>query len=131
MALTFHTSVSGLQAQSKRLAVSADNVANLRTVGRPGVTEGKDAAYVPRQVQQTSVAGGGVRAETRPVDPSSVPAYQPDSPMADAEGMVAAPNVSLEKELVEQMLAKRVYQANASVIRTQDEMLGTLLDIDS
>jgi flagellar basal-body rod protein FlgC len=131
MAITFHSSVSGMQAQSTRLAVSAGNVANVSTVGRTGVTSGKEAAYKPQEVLQTTTAGGGVRADVRAVQPASVQVYMPDSALADEEGIVAAPNVSIEKETVDQMLAKRAYQANAAVIRTQDEMLGSLLDLDS
>ncbi|WP_282608011.1 flagellar basal body rod protein FlgC [Pelagibius sp. Alg239-R121] len=131
MAITFHSSVSGLQAQSKRLAVSADNVANMSTAGTPGVTDGPDAAYAPKEVIQTTTAQGGVKAETRPVQPASVPVYAPQNPLADDEGVVEIPNVSLEQEFVNQILAKRAYQANVAVIKTQDEMLGSLMDLDS
>ena len=131
MAINFQNSVSGLQAQSKVLAVSANNVANMSTVGRTGVTQGPDAAYKPQEAVLSSQAGGGVQADVRNVDPASVPAYSPQSPLADDEGMVELPNVNLENEFSNQLLAKRAYQANASVIRTQDEMLSTLLDIKS
>ena len=131
MPINFYSSVSGLQAQSKRLAVSANNVANMSTVGTPGVSGGENAVYKPQEVIQTTTAGGGVRAETRPVEPASVPVYAPQNPKADAQGIVELPNVSLETEFSNQLLAKRAYQANVSVIRTQDEMLSTLLDIKS
>lgn len=127
MAITFHSSVSGLQAQSKRLSVSADNIANMSTAGTPG----SDSVYTPQEVIQTTTAGGGVRAETRDVDPPSVSVYSPANPLADEEGVVEIPNVSLETEFSNQILAKRAYQANAAVIRTQDEMLGRLMDLDS
>lgn len=131
MAINFHSSVSGLQAQSKRLAVSANNVANMSTTGTPGVTEGRNAVYKPQEVIQTTTAGGGVRAETRPVQPESVSVYAPQNPVANEEGVVDLPNVSLETEFSNQILAKRAYEANASVIKTQDEMLSTLMDIKS
>ncbi len=131
MAINFYSSVSGLQAQSKRLAVSANNVANISTAGTPGVTEGENAVYKPQEVIQTTTAGGGVRAETRPVQPASVSAYAPQNPLANDEGVVDLPNVSLEAEFTDQLLAKRAYQANASVIKTQDEMLSSLMDIKS
>ncbi len=127
MAITFHSSVSGLQAQSKRLAVSANNVANMSTAATPG----SDSGYTPQEVIQTTTVGGGVRAETRDIEPSSVRVYSPSNPAADDEGTVELPNVSLEAEFSNQILAKRAYQANAAVIRTQDEMLGRLMDLDS
>ena len=126
MAITFHSSVSGLQAQSKRLAVSADNVANMSTAGTPGT----DTVYTPKEVVQTTTAGGGLRAETRAVQPPSVQIYAPSNPVSDDTGVVEMPNVSLETEFSNQILAKRAYQANVAVIKTQDEMLGSLMDLD-
>ena len=41
------------------------------------------------------------------------------------------PNVSLEQEMVNQIQALRMFEANVKVIQTQDRMLGALLDIVS
>jgi len=38
-------------------------------------------------------------------------------------------NVQLDKELVETMVAEHGYKANAAVIRTEDEMMGELIDV--
>ena len=131
----FGTALSGLLAQSRRLEVSAGNVANLRSSGvRPDVALDDPAnaeAFVPQQVALTSVLGGGVRAEAVAVDPPSVPALDPDAPDADAAGIVARPNVSLERELVTQIEALRAFQANLAVIDTENRRLGALLDVIS
>lgn len=128
----FSASLSGLMAQSKRLAVSAENIANMRSRGlrEDGPAE-QPGAYVPRQVEEVTTEGGGVRAVERPVDPASVKIYAPSRPDADAEGVAAVPNVNLAEELVNQILAQRAYEANAAAIRTQDEMTDRLLDIKS
>jgi len=42
--------------------------------------------------------------------------------------MVAAPNVDIVSEMVEQIAAKLAFSANLSVIRTADEMQGRLVD---
>ncbi len=129
MAFDFSTSLSGLRTQSTRLAVSADNVANARSIGRrEDGSSPVDSPYVPRQVTDVAVAGGGVRPEVTEVDPPSVQSYQPDSDLADSKGFVPVANVNLEAELVDQIVAKRAYQANLAVIRTRDEMTGSLLD---
>lgn len=137
----FSAPLSGLMAQTKRLAVSADNVANLRSRGlRPegpaqGSGEGQPGAYVPKRVQEVTTdgatGGGSVRAEVRPVDPPSLAVYAPYRADADAEGMAAVPNVNLAEELVTQMQAQRAYEANAAALRTQDEITDSLLDIKS
>ncbi|MGD1876871.1 MAG: flagellar basal body rod protein FlgC [Kiloniellaceae bacterium] len=128
----FSASVSGLMAQSKRLAVSADNIANMhsRGVRKDGPVE-QPGAYAPKQVQDVTTAGGGVRAEVRPVTPPSVEVYAPSRPDADADGVAAVPNVNLAQELVTQIQAQRAYEANAAAFRTQDEVTDSLLDIKS
>jgi flagellar basal-body rod protein FlgC len=133
----FSASLSGLMAQSKRLAVSADNIANMRSRGlredgpAQGSGEGQPGAYVPKRVDDVTTQGGGVRAEVRPVDPPSVEVYAPSRPDADADGVAAIPNVNLAEELVTQIQAQRAYEANAAAFRTQDEVTDTLLDIKS
>jgi len=133
----FSASLSGLMAQSKRLAVSADNIANMRS---PGLREGglredgaaeQPGAFVPKRVDDVTTAGGGVRGEVRPVDPPSVEVYAPGRPDADANGVAAIPNVNLAEELVTQIQAQRAYEANAKAIQTQDELTDSLLDIKS
>ena len=51
----FHISLSGLAAQAKRLAVSADNVANLRSAGvDPGAdTTAGDQAFRPMRTDRS------------------------------------------------------------------------------
>ena len=39
------------------------------------------------------------------------------------------PNLSLAQEFVTQMIALRAFQANLSVIQTEDKMLGELLNL--
>lgn len=125
-------SLSGLLTQGKRLAVSADNVANMQSRGfRSGGPATQPEAFVPKRVQDVATGGGGVRAEVRPVSPPSVEVYAPSSPDADAKGIAAVPNVNLAEELVTQMLAKRAYEANAAALRTQDALTESLLDIKS
>jgi len=128
----FSASLSGLLAQTKRLAVSADNVANMQSRGfrkdGPAVQPG---AYVPGRVQDVTTAGGGVRAEVRPGTPPSVAVYAPGNPDADSTGVAVLPNVNLAEELVTQLQAQRAYEANAAALRTQDALADSLLDIKS
>ena len=129
MTSVFSIAASGLAAQSKRLAVSADNVANIRSLGlKADRSNAESGAYEPKQAALSSVRGGGVRAEAVPVDPPSYQSYEPNDPDADANGQVPRPNVSLEREVVTQIEAVRAYQANVQTIKAHDRMLGSLLD---
>ena len=142
MGSVFDIAVSGLKAQSRRLAVSADNVANLSSLGvHPDPQLAKPEGFAPQrtvfssqflaQAQGGGGGGGGVTASTAPITPASFLSYQPDHPDADPDGMVPLPNVSLEQEVVEQIQALRLFQANVKTIQVQDRMLGALLDIVS
>ncbi len=134
MGSVFDIAVSGLRAQSRRLAVSADNVANLSSLGvHPDPELAKPEGFAPQRTVFSSQTpgGGGVGASTATITPASFLAYQPDHPDADPDGMVPLPNVSLEQEVVEQIQALRLFQANVKSIQVQDQMLGALLDIVS
>lgn len=90
---------SGLQAAQLRLDASANNVANMNTPN-----------YRRQVVQQEAAAGStGVRATVQ---------REPQ-----AEG------VALEKEAVEQMSATYAFKANLQIIKAQDEMMGSLLNV--
>ncbi len=131
MAASIGIALSGLTAQTRRLDASASNVANVRSTGavptNDGTAEGKRAPYQPLAVAQTD-ANPGTRATYTPITPAYLQEYAPDDSAANGAGMVAAPNVDLAIERVNQMSASRAYGANIAVVRTQDQMLTSLLD---
>lgn len=127
-----NTALTGLNAASTRLAVSANNVANSQsttTTQTNGQTVNKP--YVPLLVDQQTQAGGGVRTSLRDVSPPSVPVFAPESPAAGENGIVQTPNINLNQEVANQLLASNAYKANANVIKRADEMYQSLLDIQS
>jgi flagellar basal-body rod protein FlgC len=123
--------LSGLRAQSTRLAATASNIANATTGGAvPSADPSAPAStlYTPVTVTFSSQAGGGVSAQVRP-DPGAYSViYDPSSGYANAEGLVAVPDVDLAEQAVNLIETKVLYKANLSVIKTQDELLGALLD---
>lgn len=131
--------LSGALAQTQRLSVTANNVANIRTTGAiPAadgtVSAGQNQAYQPQTAAQVAVTGAngqgqGTRAVSTLTNPSYVQEYQPDSPDANADGLVAAPNVDIATETVNQMSGLRAYQANLATIATADEMARSVLDM--
>jgi flagellar basal-body rod protein FlgC len=123
---------SGLAAASLRLQVSANNVANALSTGPlPDAPNAGNfpPAYAPERVDQVAATGGGTSATVGTVTPSFVPQYDPTAPFANANGQVAAPNVDLANEAVQQIVARYAFAANAKVIQTASEMMKTLLDI--
>jgi flagellar basal-body rod protein FlgC len=127
--------LSGLRAQNTRLAATASNIANASTTGSvPGASPSAPAStvYLPLRVNFTSVDSGGIGAgvaATVSPDPNGYSViYDPSSPYANSEGNIAASAVDYAEEFVNLIETKAVWKANLSVIKTQDEMLGDLLD---
>ena len=125
--------VSGLMAQRQRLGVAASNIANVSTTGRiPTADNPSSTVYRPLEVSYAAMTvngrPAGVSTQVNEVhDPYSV-AYDPSSSYANSDGLVAAPNVDLVTESVNMLMAKNLFKANLSVIKTEKEMLGELLD---
>ncbi len=118
---------TGLMAASTRLTASAQNVANADTTGSTAAGGGAPP-YQPWLVVQTSTASGGVSASLQRSSAPYLQAYAPDSPQADAEGMIGVPDVDYASETVEQVSAMASFKANLAIIRAADEMQKSLLD---
>jgi flagellar basal-body rod protein FlgC len=125
---------SGMAAATRRLEVSASNVANALSDGplpsADAATRAKyPAAYTPLRVDQVETAGGGTAAVVNSVSPSYTATYDPNAPYADDQGMVASPNVDLASEAVQQIIARYTFVMNAMVVRAYEQMMKSLLDI--
>lgn len=120
------TALSGLHAASTRIAASAQNIANVSTAG--SLEEGGKEPYTPVDVVQTTTPTGGVQAEFTDRDPATYEAFDPSASYANAEGLVAAPNISLEEEIVHINIAKHAYEANLAVIKTAKELDDALFE---
>ncbi len=119
------TSLSGLMAASKKAEVVSSNIANADSVGSTD-SKASSQAYAAKVTRDVSTGDGGVRTEVLTRNPPFVPSYSPDSPLADSSGMVNAPNVNPDEELLTLQQAKTAYQSNAMVIRTSLKMQDTL-----
>jgi flagellar basal-body rod protein FlgC len=132
MSIASSIAVSGMHAATVRLQVSARNIANSRSDGPlPGSANAGNfpPAYVPQRVDQVDNVGGGTSAIVSKVSPGYVSVYDPTAAYADSHGMVASPNVDLGDEIVQLMLARFTFAANAQVVRVDAQMSKALLDI--
>ena len=144
---TLSIATSGLSAASLRLDVTASNIANALTTGPLPATSGSGAsngasssnsgsnfsAYVPLQVNQVDQTNGstpgGTAAVVSTVSPSFLPQFDPTSPFANQDGLVAAPNVDLASQFIQLLTAKYDFAANAKVVQAYDNTQKSLLDI--
>lgn len=131
MADAVSIALSGVNAQQKRLAATASNIANVSTSGSvpaADLSAPASTVYRPLTANLTSLATGGVQASIS-ADPKGYSlSYDPSSPYANSEGMIAVPNVDLTQEIVRTLEIESAFKANLAVLKTQDEMLGELLD---
>jgi flagellar basal-body rod protein FlgC len=131
MALEFNIALTGLNAASTRIANSAQNTVNRESYTSTINGEVVNTPFVPQEVEQRSLDTGGVATSLRPVEPASIPVFDPQNPAVDGEGFVQAPNVDLEREQVDRIAASAAFKANLKVIESGDLLLGSLLDIKS
>jgi flagellar basal-body rod protein FlgC len=122
------TAVSGLTANSAWLGTIASNVANMNDTAALPSGGSAYSGYQPVTVSFSANAAGGVNAQVLPLTPAYSPGYDPTAPLANAQGLVAVPNVDLATAAVDQKMALVGYRADASVIRVAEQMTKTLLD---
>lgn len=122
---------SGLRAQSGRMRVIAENVANSDSTAPSKGAEPyrrKVATFrteVDRALDARLVALGRVRN-----DPSEFRLkHEPGHPAADVNGMVKYPNVNPLVEMADMREAQRSYEANINVISASRRMIQRTIEI--
>jgi flagellar basal-body rod protein FlgC len=128
---TLRIGASGLQAQSKRLRVIAENMANANSTGRTPGAEPYTRKIVTfeSELDQTADANAvrvaGVERHRAPYRVEHMPGH----PAADAQGYVRLPNVDLIVEAADMREANRSYEANLQAIRQARELINMTLDL--
>ena len=129
-------SATGLDAESRRMEVIANNVANAQTThGEDGkVFQRKEVIFAARL---SDAIGGGRENKLQGVELRKIVAderppkiiYRPGHPEADENGYVTIPNVNPIEEMVDMMSASRSYEANLAAVRMSKNMASQALDI--
>jgi flagellar basal-body rod protein FlgC len=118
--------ISGLRAQGKQMKVISSNIANARTSDA-----GNGEPYRRLQAEfKTDGDLGGVRLDKIVADMSDfLRILDPGNPMADQDGYVAMPNVSLPVEMINMNIAAKMYQANVAVLRRYQQIVENTLEL--
>jgi flagellar basal-body rod protein FlgC len=121
---------SGVNLNRTWLDAISDNIANINTV-RPTSEAAYRARYVEAQAVSPDAAQPGGVAVTGISQGSAEGrlTYQPDNPMADAQGMVRLPDVDLSEQMSQLIMAQRGYQANLSVVQRATDAYNAALQI--
>jgi len=125
--------ISGLSDATLRVANAASNIVNASSTGKlPAAPSDSYNGFQPQDVVTLSVAGGGnglgVTSKLTPRNPAYVAEPDPTSANANADGLVAAPNVDLNVELIASKEAQVSYAADAKLVKISQEMDKSLLD---
>lgn len=124
-------SASGLRAQSLRMRVIAENLANQDSVSR---TAGGDP-YRRRVVSfqaEVDRANGGTAVKIGGIDSDKTAftkVYMPGSPAADGQGYVLKPNVNPLLEAADMKDAQRSYEADLNAIEAAKNLTMRTIDL--
>ena len=125
------TAASGLQAQSGRMRIIAENIANADSTAQT-----PDGDPYRRQIPTFRVSldreMNARTVELGPVRPDNGDfrlRYDPSHPAANDEGHVAMPNVNRLVEAMDMRNAQRSYEANLNVVQSTRQMITRTLDI--
>ena|SRR5271155_5238895 len=125
---------AGLEAQSVRLRIISENIANAQSTG---ALPGSDP-YVRQTVafaNEMDRAAGLNLVQVKSVGVDDTPftvEHDPGNPAADSNGFVKMPNVNMLTELADMREANRSYEANLQVAKQsadlQNMTIGLLKD---
>jgi len=124
LARTMAAAASGMQAQSARLRLSSENIANADTPGYRRKTVSFEQAW--RTDRDTrAVATGPVRLGRGELER----VFDPNHPLAGEDGYYQGSNVDMIVEIADAREAGRSYEANLRMFDQARQMAGTLIDL--
>lgn len=127
----FFIAASGMRAESERIRVVSENVAN---AGSTAITPGSEPyrRKIVSFASQFDRAIGANRVHVLPVrrDMSAFgKRFDPHHPAADADGYVLLPNVNGTIEMIDLREAQRSYEANLAVMEMTKDLAARTLEI--
>jgi flagellar basal-body rod protein FlgC len=129
--LSTRVAASGLEAQSLRMRVVSENIANVDSTGKmPGADPytRKTISFATKPDEELGV--GLVRVDRIGFDKSPYPLqFAPGNPAADANGYVKHPNVNMLIELADMRETNRSYEANLQVFKQAQSLISMTIDL--
>jgi flagellar basal-body rod protein FlgC len=126
-----NVSATGMDAQTTRLRVIAENIANQDTTGSSPGADPYRRKTITFESAIDRVAGvDTVHVKNIGVDGGDLPLrYDPANPAADVQGYVKLPNVNTFVEVMDMREAERSYSANLSVMQATRNMLNQTIEL--
>ena len=124
-------SASGLEAQSMRLRVISENLANAQSTGRTPGADPFKRKMVTFGAELDKLTGASlVDVKNVLSDQSAVKLeFDPGNPAANASGYVKMPNINVITEMADMREANRSYESNLQVVKQAREMISMTIDL--
>lgn len=114
----------GMSAQAFRLRVSSENLSNADTHGY----QRKLVTFKDEFDATARLMGVEVDGVTLDRSPGEV-LFEPEHPLANAEGYVTLSNVNMMIEIADAREAGRSYEANLTTFKQATQMYSSLIDL--
>ncbi len=120
---------SGLNMHQTWLDSLSYNISNVNTV-RSTSQSAFQAQYVMAQSLEGPEGGEGVRVSgIARGSATGRMVYQPDHPLADANGYVRMPDIDLGSQMSQLIIAQRGFQAQSAVVKNAQDVYSSALSI--
>ncbi len=131
MSTALKIAAAGMRAQSSRMRIIAENVANANSTaqGPDGQPYRRKIPVFTEELDKTSGANLVRMSKAEPDQGDFRNVYDPGHPAANAQGYVKYPNVNSLVELMDMRQAQRSFEANVSVIENSRAMLARTLEL--
>jgi flagellar basal-body rod protein FlgC len=122
---------TGLSAQSERLRIVSENMANAQSTGNVPGSDPFQRKTITFAAELDRASGGSfVNVTSISNDRTAFPLeYLPGHEAADEAGYVKMPNVNMLIEMADMREANRGYDANLQVIKQAREMISMTIDL--
>lgn len=132
----FDIASSGMVAETQRLSTSAQNMTNANiAVGNPNeVYQARYPIFQAVQEQANQWIGDNVKpgVALQGIYVSTAPPsmrYEPNNPIADANGYVYTSNISTVEEMANMISASKSYQMDINIINTTKQLMQRTLQL--
>lgn len=125
------TAASAIEAQSVRLRVASENMANAQSTGNvPGADPyTRKTVSFASQLDEVTGANKLVVNSIREDDAPFRVENNPSHPAADENGNVKLPNVNVLIEMADLRETNRSYEANLQVVKQARELISMTIDL--
>ncbi len=122
---------SGLEAQSTRIRIVSENLANARSTGdAPGADPYRRKTVTFVSELDRAVGASLVEVDRLAEDEGDFSTeFDPGNPAADEKGMVKLPNVNVLVEMADMREANRSYEANLQSIKQSRDLISATIDL--